>query len=72
MVNYMKFQDWMIDKRVLKRNIRHGVVSREDYQKYVKSLPDLSDQIATDDDETAESNGEADDEASSSKKSKSR
>jgi hypothetical protein len=46
MVNYMEFQDWMFDKRVFKRNIRRGIIAREDYKKFVAGLPDVTDQIA--------------------------
>lgn len=51
MVNYMTFQDWMLDKRVLKRNILNGTVSREDYQKYLEGLPDMQDHIAEEEEE---------------------
>lgn len=42
----MKFQDWMLDKRVIERNIRKKVLTRKDYERYLKSLPDVSDCIA--------------------------
>jgi hypothetical protein len=42
----MQFQDWMFDKRVLDRNIRKGVIDRGDYAEYLKSLPDVSDNVA--------------------------
>ena len=57
MVNYMEFQDWMFDKRVLKRNIRKGIVTREDYHEYLDSLEDLVDNVA-DPDEDEELEGE--------------
>ena len=34
----------LVDKRVAHRYVRKGVVEEKDYEKYVKSLPDLADQ----------------------------
>jgi hypothetical protein len=31
------------DKRTVERNIKKGVLSRKDYEKYLKSLDDISD-----------------------------
>lgn len=45
-VNYMEFQDWLFDKRVLRRNIRKGMVAREDFEGYLENLTDSSDNIA--------------------------
>ena len=36
----------MFDKRVLDRNVRKGVIDRGDYADYLKSLPDVSDNVA--------------------------
>jgi hypothetical protein len=33
-----------VDKRVAHRYVRKGIVDEKDYEKYVKSLPDLADQ----------------------------
>jgi hypothetical protein len=33
-----------VDKRVAHRYLRKGVVDEKDYEKYVKSLPDLAEQ----------------------------
>jgi hypothetical protein len=33
----------LFDKRTVERNIKKGLVSRKDYEKYVKSLDDVSD-----------------------------
>ncbi len=33
-----------VDKRVAHRYVRKGIVDEKDYEKYVKSLPDLTDQ----------------------------
>jgi hypothetical protein len=51
MVNYMNFQDWMFDKRVLERNIRRGLITRTDYRNYLKTLEDMSDNIAPPDED---------------------
>lgn len=47
----MKFQDWMLDKRVIERNIRKKVLGRKDYDKYLKTLPDVEDCIADPDED---------------------
>ncbi len=33
-----------VDKRVAHRYLRKGIVDEKEYEKYVKSLPDLADQ----------------------------
>ena len=33
-----------VDKRVAHRYLRKGIVDEKDYEKYLKSLPDLADQ----------------------------
>lgn len=33
-----------VDKRVAQRYLRKGIVDEKDYEKYVKSLPDLAEQ----------------------------
>ncbi len=33
----------LIDKRVLKRNLVNGLISKEEYNKYLESLPDMAD-----------------------------
>ena len=30
------------DKRIIERNLRGGIVSEKDYEKHLKSLPDLT------------------------------
>jgi hypothetical protein len=37
--------DVRFDKRVLQRNLRSGVVTRDEYQRYLKKLNDLSSDI---------------------------
>jgi len=36
----------MLDKRVVQRFIKKGLVSEKDYEKHMKSLPDLTDKCA--------------------------
>lgn len=38
------FENKLVDKRVAHRYVRKNVVDEKDYEKYVKSLPDLADQ----------------------------
>ena len=37
-------QDLRFDKRIVEWSIRYKITSREEYQKHLQSLPDLSDQ----------------------------
>jgi hypothetical protein len=34
----------LVDKRVLARNLRKGLLDEKDYDRYVKALPDVADQ----------------------------
>ena len=34
----------IIDKRVVRRNVRKGLLDEKDYDRYLKSLPDVADQ----------------------------
>jgi hypothetical protein len=34
----------LVDKRVAQRYVRKGVVDEKDYEKHIKSLPDLAEQ----------------------------
>ncbi len=36
----------LLDKRVVHRYVRKGVVDEKDYDKHLKNLPDLADQAA--------------------------
>jgi hypothetical protein len=38
------FETKLIDRRVVKRYVRKGVVDERDYAAWLKSLPDLADQ----------------------------
>ena len=42
----MQFQDWMFDKRVVRRNVRRGMITNKDVEQYLETLPDMSDHIA--------------------------
>ncbi len=39
-----QFENRQIDKRVVHRYVRKGIVDEKDYDKLLKSLPDLADQ----------------------------
>ena len=39
-----KKDDFLFDIRVVERHIREGVITREDYEKYLKELHDISDE----------------------------
>jgi len=39
-----QFENKTVDKRVALRYVRKGIVDEKDYEKYVKSLPDLAEQ----------------------------
>lgn len=34
-------RDILLDRRIVERNIRKGVVTREDYERHLQSLPDV-------------------------------
>jgi hypothetical protein len=36
----------LFDNRTIERNIRKGLITRKDYDKYLKSLPDVTEKIA--------------------------
>ena len=36
----------LFDVRAVERNIRKGLITRKDYEKHLKSLPDVTDKIA--------------------------
>ena len=36
----------MIDKRVAQRYVKKGLLSEKDYERHIKSLPDLAEQAA--------------------------
>ncbi|HOX44993.1 MAG TPA: hypothetical protein PK668_15445 [Myxococcota bacterium] len=42
----MAKEERLFDKRVVERNIKAGVVTREEHQKHLKALKDLTEQSA--------------------------
>jgi hypothetical protein len=41
-----QLENKVVDKRVAHRYVRKGVVDEKDFDKHIKSLPDLADQAA--------------------------
>ncbi len=39
-----QIENKLVDKRVAHRYVRKGIIDEKDYEKYLKSLPDLADQ----------------------------
>ena len=39
----------LFDRRIVERNIKRGLVTRKDYEKFLKSLPDASDKMRSPD-----------------------
>lgn len=39
-----EFENKVVDRRTVARYLRKGIVDEKDYEKYVKSLPDLAEQ----------------------------
>lgn len=61
----MSYKDFLIDKRILQRNIDKGIVDSKQFEKLLSSLPDRADNAATasvepDDVDTADEGGEGD------------
>jgi hypothetical protein len=50
----------LYDVRTLERRLRRGIISKKDYEKYLKSLPDASDKMAPVHAEPARRDEEAD------------
>jgi hypothetical protein len=42
------------DVRTIERNIKKGNLTRKDYDKYLKSLPDVADKVAPPEDDEAD------------------
>lgn len=38
-----ELNDKIVDKRIVERNIKKGVISRADYEKHIKKLADVAD-----------------------------
>jgi hypothetical protein len=43
----MAFDDFRFDKRVLQRNLASGVVTQQEYERYLKRLKDASTEAAS-------------------------
>lgn len=43
----------LYDRRILERNMRKGLVSPKDYEKWLKALPDVADKLAPKDEPTS-------------------
>jgi hypothetical protein len=41
------FENKVVDRRVVKRYVRKGIVDEKDFAAYLKALPDLADQAVT-------------------------
>ena len=52
----MAMEDKLIDKRVLARSLRKGLVENKQYQAHLSALPDVADNIDT---STGEADGES-------------
>lgn len=39
----MSIPDFLLDKRVIERNLRKGIISPEDVEKHLAKLPDVED-----------------------------
>ena len=42
----------LFDRRIVERNIKRGLITRKDYEKFLKSRPDVSDNIRAADEAT--------------------
>ena len=40
-----KYDDYAVDQRVLKLNVKRGNITTKDYEGFLKSLPDLTNQL---------------------------
>jgi len=43
----MEEERFLFDSRTVERNIKEGKIAKEDYRKFLESLPDLSDRVDT-------------------------
>ena len=35
----------LFDRRIVERNVKRGLITRKDYEKFLKSLPDCSEKV---------------------------
>jgi len=54
----MSSKENLIDKRLIDRNLRKGLINPEQYQQLLDRLVDCSDKVLTTNDETSETNSE--------------
>lgn len=40
----MKLSELLVDKRMVERNIHKGLLDRKEHERFLKSLPDVTDQ----------------------------
>lgn len=59
----MAYQDFMIDKRIIQRNIDKGLVEPKQFSKLLTSLPDRADNVAVAEPEEDDDDLEDDDDA---------
>ena len=43
----MEFQDWLFDKRVIRRNLRQGLITTDILNTYLEGLPDSADNVTS-------------------------
>ncbi|HJL15093.1 MAG TPA: hypothetical protein RMH99_05525 [Sandaracinaceae bacterium LLY-WYZ-13_1] len=57
----MSYPDFLLDKRVVERNIAKGLVDRKEYEKHLGALPDVEDnaEACTPDEPEEAAEGEA-------------
>jgi len=53
----MAYSDWLIDKRVVQRNLHKGLVDPKELDKLTKALPDRTDNIAAPEADEPETDG---------------
>ena len=50
----------LFDRRIVERNIKRGLITRKDYEKFLKSRPDAADKVKSPD-EAPEANSNSED-----------
>jgi hypothetical protein len=49
----------LFDRRIVERNIKRGLITRKDYEKFLKSLSDAAEKVKSPDEERAEESDSA-------------
>ena len=44
----------LFDTRTIERNIKRGLIARKEYERFLKSLPDVAEKVAPSDSDTPE------------------